>query len=65
MKYINTQREIINNNVLDELRTFVLNNRVSTFWYKCCRVMVRREKEQCKYILVSMYWCIRSKWWEV
>jgi len=31
MKYTNTQREIFNYIILDELRTFVLKNRVSTF----------------------------------
>jgi len=43
---LHTQRELFNYIVL-ELRTFALENRVSTFWYQCSQCyneMVRREK---------------------
>jgi len=37
-----TQRKLSKNTVL-ELRTFVLKNRVSTFWYQYKNEMVKRE----------------------
>jgi len=41
-QYGGTQREVSKNIVL-ELRTFVLKNRVSTFWYQYKNEMVRRK----------------------
>jgi len=51
-----TQREIAKNNVL-ELRTFVLKNRVSTFWYQCYHYsneMARREK--LNWVYLTTFW---------
>jgi len=43
MYFYSTQRKLSKNIVL-ELRTFVLKNRVSTFWYQYKNEMARKEK---------------------
>jgi len=48
-----TQREVSKNIVL-EFRTFVLKNRVSTFWYQYKNEMVRREK--LNWVYLTTFW---------
>jgi len=48
-KVVAPQREVSKNIVL-ELRPFVLENRVSTFWYQYKNEMVRKEKLNCIFL---------------